>query len=121
MKAINIQWDIDSNEKDIDLPLEIEIPDGMNDEDEISDYISESTGFCHKGYDLLSDTEYAVEIHNNNGFVRQIDVFNNYEEALNCCRNYSYLLLDDEYLTITVINYDKNGNETGIEGVVYYE
>lgn len=115
MKAVNIQWDIDYDEEDIDLPLEIEIPDGMNNEDEISDYISESTGFCHKGYDLLSDTEYAVEIHNNNGFVRQIDVFNDYEEALNYCKNYNNPLLDKEYLIVVVVDYDENGNEIGLK------
>ena len=29
--------------------------DGMEDDDEISDYISEVTGFCHKGYSLDTD------------------------------------------------------------------
>ncbi len=53
MKAINIQWDFD--DKKTDYPTEIEIPDGMTDEDEISDYISDVSGFCHKGFDL--DTE----------------------------------------------------------------
>lgn len=57
MKAINIRWDIDEDyDEDLDilqmLPDEIEIPEGMIDEDEISDYISNVTGFCHNGYDL---------------------------------------------------------------------
>lgn len=53
MKAINILWDVD-NDEDLDfLPEEIEIPDGMTDEDEISDYISDETGFCHCGFDLV--------------------------------------------------------------------
>lgn len=52
MKAINIQWDVD-DEKDLEfLPIEIEIPNGMKDYDEISDYLSDVTGFCHKGYAL---------------------------------------------------------------------
>lgn len=47
MKAINIIWDVD-NKKDLKgLPTEIEIPAGMVDEDDISDYISDETGFCH--------------------------------------------------------------------------
>lgn len=50
MKATHIKWDTDGEK--IDLPDEIEIPDGMEDEDEISDYISEQTGFCHYGYVL---------------------------------------------------------------------
>ena len=52
MKAINIEWDVD-NDEDIDmLPTEIEIPNGMENPDEISDYISDITGFCHYGFCL---------------------------------------------------------------------
>lgn len=52
MKAVNIKWDVDDPE-DMDLlPTEIEIPEGMTDEDEISDYISDETGYCHYGFDL---------------------------------------------------------------------
>ena len=53
MKAINIEWDVD-NEEDLEmLPTEIDIPDGMENEDEISDYLSDVTGFCHKGFYLV--------------------------------------------------------------------
>lgn len=52
MKATNIEWDVDDLE-DLDyLPTEIEIPEGMIDEEEISDYISDETGFCHNGFVL---------------------------------------------------------------------
>nr|DAI32126.1 MAG TPA: hypothetical protein [Caudoviricetes sp.] len=34
------------------MPTEIDIPEGMTDEDEISDYLSEVTGYCHQGYVL---------------------------------------------------------------------
>lgn len=55
MRAINIDWDID-DKSDIDfLPNEIEIPDGMTDEDKISDYITNETGFCHYGFELTQD------------------------------------------------------------------
>lgn len=50
MKAVNIQWDTDG--EDIPLPNEIEIPEGMTNEDNISDYLSDVTGFCHKGFEL---------------------------------------------------------------------
>lgn len=53
LKAINIQWDKDG--ADVDLPDEIEIPEGMTDEDEISDYLSDKTGFCHLGYELVKE------------------------------------------------------------------
>ena len=56
MKAINIKWDVDF-EEDLDalqmLPDEMEIPNGMTDEEDISDYISDETGFCHKGFELV--------------------------------------------------------------------
>lgn len=52
MKAINIKWDVDELEDLEYLPTEIEIPEGMTDEEEISDYISDETGFCHNGYEL---------------------------------------------------------------------
>lgn len=55
MKAINILWDVDDPEELEALPTEIEIPEGMEGEDEISDYISDVTGFCHAGFAL--DTE----------------------------------------------------------------
>ena len=56
MKAINIQWDIDFDDFDIEVdvvPTEIEIPNGMTDEEEISDYITDETGFCHCGFELV--------------------------------------------------------------------
>lgn len=53
MKAINIDWDIDCEEDRESLPTEIEIPADMEDEDEISDYLSDITGFCHKGFELI--------------------------------------------------------------------
>lgn len=51
-KATNIEWDVDSMDELKELPTEINIPDGMTDEDEISDYLSDTTGFCHKGFIL---------------------------------------------------------------------
>lgn len=52
MKAINILWDTDGEE--VNLPNEIEIPDWVDKEnDEISDYLSDETGFCHFGFELV--------------------------------------------------------------------
>ena len=52
MKATEIEWDVDCQEDLENLPTEIEIPDGMEDVDDISDYISDLTGFCHYGFVL---------------------------------------------------------------------
>ena len=52
MKATNIKWDVDFEEDLEILPTEIEIPEDMTDEEEISDYLSNATGFCHNGFKL---------------------------------------------------------------------
>ena len=49
--AVDIEWDIEKDDT-IELPKSIEIPDGLENEDDISDYLSEQTGFCHKGFNL---------------------------------------------------------------------
>lgn len=61
MKAIKIRWDIDYDDNG-DLPMEIEIPenvvkeatdeDGIDDE-VISDYITNLTGYCHQGFEIV--------------------------------------------------------------------
>lgn len=54
MKAINIKWDTDGDMKLLrELPSEIEIPEDIKDEDEISDYLSDETGFCHEGFEII--------------------------------------------------------------------
>lgn len=51
--AINIQWDVD-NKEDLDgLPQRVVLPEGMTDDDEISDYLSNLTGFCHYGFSTV--------------------------------------------------------------------
>ena len=53
MKAINIEWDTDGNEKMLSkLPTEMNIPEGMTDEEEISEWLSEEIGYCHNGFCL---------------------------------------------------------------------
>lgn len=52
MKAINIKWDVDYEEELEDLPTEIDIPNNIG-IDAISDYISDVTGFCHYGFELI--------------------------------------------------------------------
>jgi len=48
-KAYNIEWDTDGQE--VDLPKEIEIPENILYEEDVSDYLTEKTGFCHKGFE----------------------------------------------------------------------
>lgn len=58
VKAVNIQWDIDSRSDLQFLPTEIMIPtevlnEAKENDDAISDYITDVTGFCHRGFDLV--------------------------------------------------------------------
>ena len=55
MKAINIKWDVDYDADGELLPKEIEILNGMVDEEDISDYLSDLTGFCHEGFVLVEE------------------------------------------------------------------
>lgn len=64
LKAINIKWDTDGDMKVLnELPTELIIPDDLEElykrkEDreyaleEISDWLSEDTGFCHDGFEI---------------------------------------------------------------------
>ena len=55
MRATNIKWNVD-DENDLErIPDELEIPEGITDEDEISDWISDTTGFLHDGFCLESN------------------------------------------------------------------
>lgn len=50
---MDIEWDADGHEDE--LPKEIVIPWYVlkNGTEAVSDYISEQTGFCHKGFRLV--------------------------------------------------------------------
>ena len=81
-KAINIQWDTDGNPSILDdLPTEILIPDTLSDEEDISDYISNETGFCHNGYKLIN-VQYCVKItYSNNDSEEPYGHFETKEDA----------------------------------------
>lgn len=54
MKITNIIWDVDDSEDLEYLPTEMDIPDwiDIDDDDALNDYLSDQTGFCHKGYKI---------------------------------------------------------------------
>ena len=63
LKAINIKWDTDGDKEVFnELPTEMIVPDeleGMYKKDreyaleEISDWLSDETGFCHGGFEIV--------------------------------------------------------------------
>ena len=55
MKATDILWDVDNEEELGSLPKEVDIPVELTVEEEISDYLSELTGYCHCGFSLSTD------------------------------------------------------------------
>ena len=54
MKAVNIQWDTYGDEEVLaSLPTEVEIPETIaEDDDAISDWLSDQFGFCHFGFGI---------------------------------------------------------------------
>ena len=55
-KTMDSEDDMDSDdimECLCEIPDEIEIPEGMTDMDDISDYLSDLTGFCHDGFTII--------------------------------------------------------------------
>ena len=62
LKAINIKWDTDGDKKVFnELPTEMIIPDELEEMykkdkefalEEISDWLSDETGFCHDGFEV---------------------------------------------------------------------
>lgn len=62
MKAVKIRWDIDYDDNG-NLPTEIEIPENVVkeatdeyriDDEVISDYITNLTGYCHQGFEIVN-------------------------------------------------------------------
>lgn len=47
----DIIWDYDDNDETL-LPTEFELPEGMTDIDEISNWLSDLTGYCNKGFTI---------------------------------------------------------------------
>ena len=58
--------------------------------------------------------EFTVEIYNDNNFVHQLDVFGTYEEAEEFMLDFDELLLNGEYLNLSIIGYDMDGNELNL-------
>ena len=50
--ATGIKWDVSYDDQGDDLPVEVEIPSGMTDDEEISDWLTDTYGFCHCGFEL---------------------------------------------------------------------
>ena len=103
MKAVNIKWDTDDtdyiDDEPIDLPSEMEIPEGVDVED-VGDWISDQTGFCHYGfeikkvitkesvendlYDFFNDKMETGDAPEIEGVLRQYDPANGKIITINC-------------------------------------
>lgn len=54
--AYDIQWETDYEEDKDNLPTEIEIPDNITEESDITEYLSDVTGYLHNGYKLKTES-----------------------------------------------------------------
>lgn len=63
-------------------------------------------------------TEYFVEVNNESGFVKQLEVFQTYEEAVKFIDDYNEPLNKNEYLNIIFVDYNENGDEIAFGSVV---
>lgn len=72
LKAINIKWDTDGDKKVFNkLPTEMIVPDELEEMykkdkeyafEEISDWLSDETGFCHGDFEIVKEiTKESVE------------------------------------------------------------
>ena len=72
LKAINIKWDTDGDKEVLnELPTEMIVPDELEEMykkdreyalEEISDWLSDETGFCHDGFEVVMEiTRQSVE------------------------------------------------------------
>lgn len=72
LKAINIKWDTDGDKEVLnELPTEMIIPNELEELykkdreyalEEISDWLSDETGFCHDGFEVVMEiTRQSVE------------------------------------------------------------
>lgn len=72
LKAINIKWDTDGDKEVFnELPTEMIVPEELEEMykkdkeyalEEISDWLSDQTGFCHGGFEIVKEiTKESVE------------------------------------------------------------
>ena len=60
-KAVNIIWDYDEElDDEIVLPFQVYIPDDIDDE-HISDYLSDTFGFCVIGLEVAEGVDYTIK------------------------------------------------------------
>lgn len=58
MKAVNIAWDCgDTGADPKTLPKQIKIPKDITDKEEMSEYVTQKTGFAHQGFELAYDVK----------------------------------------------------------------
>lgn len=72
LKAVEIKWNVTDNVMDEfddeacevleSLPTEMDIPEGMTDPDEISDWLSDETLYCHNGFRLVDQNGNNVNL-----------------------------------------------------------
>lgn len=88
LKAINIKWDTDGDKEVFDeFPTETTIPDYLeeiyreNEDDgldEIADWLSEETGFCHEGFKIARKSDKENDEFKNADFLDDEEKMNDF-------------------------------------------
>ena len=83
MKATNIKWETDG--QNVQLPSEIEIPSHISadDEDAITDYLSDETGWLVISYDIEDTEEKPYALYSNAECISEHTTFEEAEKAFN--------------------------------------
>ena len=83
MKATNIKWETDG--QNVQLPSEIEIPSHISadDEDAITDYLSDETGWLVISYDIEDTEEKPYALYSDAECISEHTTFEEAEKAFN--------------------------------------
>lgn len=114
--AYDIFWDTDG--EDVKLPEEITLPAGMTDEEDVSDYLSDYTGFCVLGFSLMRSKTPEETIKDLRNLVAEgAELELNYYPASECWFAMNYYSERGETTDI----YDENGDSISVFKGVPYE
>lgn len=63
MKIKNIVWETDGNMEALkSLPTSVDVPEGTTDVEQVSDWLSDTYGFLHNGFEIVSLGEVTVSL-----------------------------------------------------------
>lgn len=115
-KAVNIAWDTDGlDEGELQIPNEMRIPDELCGEEEISDWLTESTGFCNKGFEVVAASKSYIEARMMNEHGEEVEGYFWYTDDVRYALHETLERANEEnvgYEHGQLLFHDDSGNET---------